>query len=205
MRLFFCLLFTFSGISAWADSYIALDVHSPKWNWMNKQITEEFKDYQRKGIHLSMINDTYARKNEISFSGNVHRLKIINGKVYGPDIQTKKLLEEVASLYPVPDVDMIVFDQDIIWNPYVLRCPVMVTCMTNDLKSNVIHCPLQCFAEYKEWLIEIAKAKEHSPWESKIPQMFWRGVANDGNYAVQKIGFSFLEENSAIYPCNSPI
>ncbi len=107
----------------------ALDPSDPKWAWMDRQIEADFAFFQN-GISQNMIEDVMNSRDHLSFGNNYNRFKIINGRVHGEDGDhaPKRLLELIVSLYPVPDIDVIIFTQDICWNPWELRGPVLCTC-----------------------------------------------------------------------------
>jgi hypothetical protein len=159
-----------------------LDVNDPKWNWMDKQIEEDFRPYQKSGITLQMIDQTLKSK-KIDWVKRIHRLQIINGKVYGPDFfEIKKLLEKVLEIYHVPNVDILALNQDLIRNPWSLRCPVL--CMgRRGNHPKAIHFPHGLWKKWEKNIEPVNTACSLSPWELKVPKIFWRGTAGDrGQY-----------------------
>jgi hypothetical protein len=98
------------------------------FQWMDTQIENEFQTFKRTGITATMLDSVIQNIPNIGFGHALRRFQIIDRKVYGPAGGPKGLLEKIAQLYPVPDVDVILLDQDIIWNHWVLTGPVLATC-----------------------------------------------------------------------------
>lgn len=161
-----------------------LDSRDPRWAWMDEQLEQEFLPFKKSGITTAMLDETMRRAPGIGFGNHLLRFQIVNGKVYGPSEPypgAKDLLEKVVSLYPVPNVDVILFTQDILWHPWLLAGPIFATCKRGDAPF-VLHLPIQLSIEWeKEFVPLIEKACQHSPWEGKIPQIFWRGFCNDAD------------------------
>lgn len=160
-----------------------LRVDDPKWAWMDAQIEEDFKAFERRGISLRMLDYMMQKVPEITFGVNLIRLKIIHGKVYGQGGFAKHLLDTLCEIYPIPDVDVIVLEQDIIWNHSILPGPVLATCKIRRTTEKMIHFPVQIWLEWERYFIpNVEKACETSPWESKVDKIFWRGGTTDANY-----------------------
>jgi len=177
-----CLLFCLSS-ATYAQS---LNVNNPKWEWMDAQIEEEFKEFEETGITLEMLDSVMGKAPEITFGSNLVRLKIIDGKVYGPDGYAKHLLDTICEIYCIPDVDVIILEQDIIWNHEILPGPVLATCKIREATKKMIHFPAQLWFEWeRDFIVDVEKASQASPWESKNSKIFWRGYNTDGNYDNQ--------------------
>lgn len=161
----------------------SLRIDDPRWLWMDAQIEEEFKEFEKTGITLEMLNGVLKKVPEITFGPNLIRLKIINGKVYGCGGFAKHLLDTICEIYSVPDVDLIVLEQDIIWNHWLLTGPVLATCKITGTTKKMIHFPVQVWLEWeRDFITSVEKACEASPWESKAEKIFWRGYNTDGSY-----------------------
>src|SRR2546422_3494818 len=145
ITLFLCFILSLGAVPS-------LDPLNPKWAWMDQRIEEEFSAYNKSGITLQMIEGVMNNTSRISFGGNLNRFQIIGGKVYGPQNYPKNLLEKLVKLYPVPDVDIILFNQDIIWNPWELAGPVLATCKDQH-GQKVILFPIQFVAEWEEQFV----------------------------------------------------
>lgn len=158
-----------------------LDVRSPKWNWMDEQIDAEFAIF-KSGITEEMLDGVMNKTPLLSYGDNYYRLQIINRQVFGRDGQAKELLRKVAEIYPVPDVDVILFDHDIVWNYWELTGPILATCKILNATDKMIHFPVQLWAEWVNFYISnTEKNCANSPWETKIPKAFWRGVPDDAD------------------------
>jgi hypothetical protein len=182
--IYFLILVSFSCKSRAIES---LDVNDPKWNWMDDQIEEDFKPFQKSGITLKMINGTMKKKDKILFSKYIKRIQIINGKVHSQDDSPLKLLfENILSIYSVPDIDIIIYDCDNIWNPWILTCPVLGACKMGFPMT--VHFPIGFWYVWEKQALTIKKMCENSPWESKTPKIVWRGRNTDAeNYNDPKL------------------
>lgn len=160
----------------------SLDPYDPKWVWMDRQIEKEFESF-KKGITQKMIDQVMNNRNNLSFSKDYHRYKVIKGKVFGKEGHhgPKRFLELLASLYPLPDIDVVIFTQDICWNHWEIPGPVLCTCKEEHYKR-MIYFPVQCWEMWVEQTKQITKVVPSSPWESKIDSMCWRGTACGPNH-----------------------
>jgi len=197
---FACLILSlFSSLQA----SIALDLEDPRWFWMDEQIEEEFRPFQESGIQLHMLNETIRKIPEIAFGNYLVRLQVIGGKVYGPEGNAKELLKKICSLYPVPNVDVILHEQDIIWNHWVLPGPVLATCKIKGTTEKMIHFPLQLWSQWADDMSKIVEdICEASPWESKIEKLFWRGNPNDADNYNNKADWIHLRRGKLCYLSN---
>ena len=164
------------------EAAVALDPNDPKWAWMDRCIEKELAGFRETGITKDMLDKVMRNASRISFAQNLHRFTVIKGKVYGEEgpYEPKRLLETLIQLYPIPDVDLILFTQDIIWNPWDLVGPVLATCR-DDRGSAVILFPIQLWSAWEDrgrFVEPVNQASAESPWESKIEKIFWRGGAN---------------------------
>lgn len=171
-----------------------LDSNDPKWGWMDQQIAQDFlpfetdgalyflpfeRFHEKKGITQHMLNCVMGNRSRISFGEALNRFQILNREVYGPEGEAKRLLQKVAQIYPVPDVDVIVHSQDIIFNHWDLQGPVLVTCKTGGVMQ--IFFPSQLWETWVEFARDVENASKKTAWENKIPKYFWRGKANDAD------------------------
>lgn len=157
----------------------ALDPTDTKWTWMDQRIEEEFYAFHKSGVTLQMIDQLMENTSRISFGANLQRFQILGRKVYGPegDYNPKGLLEKIAELYPVPDVDVVIFTQDIIWNPWDLAGPILATCKDAH-GARVILFPEQWWTYWPECIQCVNQASQNIPWKTKKDLLFWRGTAN---------------------------
>lgn len=179
LRLFHYLIVPFVTLFSILSATQALDWNDPKWRWMDEQIEEELRQFQKTGITREMLEKVMQNASRISFGSNLHHFKIIDRKVFGPssaDYNPKGLLEKVAELYPVPDVELILFSQDIIWNPWDLAGPVLVTSQGHK-GYKMVHLPIQHWQTWIDWIPTVEHASATSPWETKIEKICWRGSA----------------------------
>lgn len=176
-----------------------LDWNDPKWAWMDQQISQDFRAFEhkkkpdslpfksrnKKKITELMLNCVMENRSTISFGYDLIRLQVINREVYGPEVEAKRLLQKIAKIYPVPDVDVIIHGQDIIFNHWNLQGPVLVTCKTGGAMQ--IFFPSQLWETWIEFARDVESASQNSLWEDKIPKYFWRGKPNDAdNYYDRK-------------------
>lgn len=171
-----------------------LDWNDPKWAWMDEQIAHDFypfehdgeldylpfeAGYGKHGITEHMLDSVMNSTSIISFGDALTRLQVINREVYGPDVEAKRLLQKVAKIYPVPNVDVIIHGQDIIFNHWQLRGPVLVTCKTGGVMQILF--PSQLWETWVHFAKEVETASQKTRWEDKIPKYFWRGKPNDAD------------------------
>lgn len=154
----------------------ALDWTDPKWHWMDEQIEEQLGPFRNSGITLSMLSETMHRIPEFSRHSHCRRHQIINRQVFGPEGEAKALLEKIAKLYPVPDVDVFINLDDIIWLWWIPPTPILTTCKIRNDAGKLIHFPVQIWEPWETYFTKnIEIANENSPWESKVPKLIWRG------------------------------
>ena len=173
-RIFFLMVTVICSAASGSET---LDPNDPRWKWMDEQIDQEFSPYQKTGITKEMLNQTLSNTAKISFGNHLHHFKIIDGKVYGSSSahhNAKGLLEKVAELYPVPDVEIILFTHDVIWNPWELSSPVFVTSQGHQGQM-LIHFPIQHWDTWEQLIPTIEEAYANSPWDLKREKICWRG------------------------------
>lgn len=181
MHRFFFLFFllVFNGL---LSQEVPLDWNDPKWKWMDEQIAEQFHPFEKKGITEKMVkavlDNTMGR---LCFVG---RFQVINREVYGPDLEGKRLLQKISSLYPVPDVDVVIYGQDIILDHKSLPGPILVTCIMDEGRSGnkQILFPSQLWEMWVHFAQEVEQSTQKFPWEIKTPKYFWRGKPNDADH-----------------------
>lgn len=170
-----------------------LDWNDPKWAWMDQQISQDFRAFEqkkdpdflpfkprnKKTITERMLNCVMENRFTISFGDALTRLQVIDREVYGPEGEAKRLLQKVVKIYPVPDVDVIIHGQDIIFDYWKLQGPVLVTCKTGGAMQILF--PLQLWEYWIEFTRNVESASQNSRWEDKIPKYFWRGKPNDAD------------------------
>jgi hypothetical protein len=189
------LLILFSFCFLDAKKTPSLDIYNPKWKWMDEQIEKEFYPFEKNGITLDMLNKTMDIKPKVL---NKHmqnekdiliRYRIVKRKVYGPSLPIKDLLKKAIEIYPIPDVDIILCNADMIQNPEILLCPVLATCKEPNTE-NLIH-----FITHDRWvdmwsenIEEVEKGNKKFPWKSKISKIIWRGSSTDSypDYNIPK-------------------
>ncbi len=165
-----------------SEASVTLDPNDPRWKWMDEQIDQEFKPFERKGITKKLLDATIKKIPEISFGNALKRYQIINRQVIGPDGEAKDLLKRIIDLYHVPNVDIIVHLQDIIWEPKTLPGPVLATCKIKNSSEMMIHFPVQSWAEWANNFSKIIPPlSDNFSWEMKSGKVFWRGWCNDGD------------------------
>lgn len=192
--MYFSLILLSSSFILFADDakeIMALDWTDPKWAWMDKRIEADFTGFKDTGIAEHMLDGGILNAHTISFGYALARYQIINGQLYGPTYgpgmssgnpaqgETERLLRKIIELYPVPDLDIIVFGQDVIFNHWNLHTPVLVTCHSGGLMQ--IHFPVQLWETWAYFADQVERACETSPWETKIEKYFWRGKPNDAD------------------------
>ena len=165
-----------------------LSPDDPKWQWMDKQIEKQFVPFEE-GITKEMVDDTMLLATKIPFGLHMVRIQIIEGKLYS-DATTPvhqravTLLERVASVYPLPNVDMICFPADQLWHDGQLKAPVFGSSLRKSGSSKVIHMPIQLSVKYEdEYVPRTLRLNEKLPWNKKIAKIFWRGQCNDAGNA----------------------
>lgn len=165
----------------------SLDWADPKWEWMDRQIEKDFVHFKKTGITLHMLDRTMLKVPQISFGHCLVRLKVIDGQIFGPEGNSKELLTKILENYEVPNVDVILQEQDIIWNHSILPGPVLVTCKMPEAKK-LIHFPVQLWSPWANEIVPtIEKISKNSPWETKQNKAFWRGINSDAdNYNDRK-------------------
>lgn len=172
-----------------------LDWNDPKWAWMDEQISYDFRGFEwgwisdeKSGLTEQMIKDVVAATSgRLCFVG---RFQVIDREVYGPELEAKRLLQKIAKLYPVPDVDVVIYGQDIILDHGGLPGPILVTCTMENGQSGEkqILFPSQLWELWVHFAQEVEKSSAKCPWENKIPKYFWRGKPNDAsNYSDREL------------------
>ncbi|MFZ0564853.1 MAG: glycosyl transferase family 90, partial [Chlamydiales bacterium] len=162
-----------------------LSVDDPKWRWMDKQINKQFAPF-RKGITKEMLDETMKNAPKIPYGEHFVRFQILDGKVHGmaklPLQKTvKELLERVAAVYPLPDVDIICYAADQIWQEHLLKGPVFISSLRVGGSPNVIQMPIEMSVLYEDKFVPVVQEQsENLLWENKISKIFWRGQCNDG-------------------------
>lgn len=177
--IFFCLLNVPTLGFSTEDQPLYMD--DPKWAWMDQQIALDFLPFEKEGISEAMVDRAFRRA--FAFP-HVARLQIIGGKVYGGGGgEADRLLTKITQLYPVPDVDIVVYGQDLIHDHWNVPGPILVTCKLQggSTSSHQILFPSQLWETWIHFAQEVESACEHSPWEEKIAKYFWRGKPNDAS------------------------
>ncbi len=178
IKQFLCFLILLCSLSASEQ----LDINNPKWFWMDAQIEKDFRIFKGSGITKEMLDKTMEKVPEISFGDDLVRLQIVNRKVVGREGYAKELLKKICEIYPVPDVDVIIHEQDIIWNHWLLPSPVLSTCKVKGSTEKMIHFPVQIWKEWENnFTKNVERVSENSLWESKTAKIFWRGSPNDAD------------------------
>lgn len=179
---------------------LPLNWNDPKWAWMDEGIRLDFLYFEpkkpidlktaskkqirmhnrkRRGITEQMLDAVMYTRGKISFGYALDRFQVIGREVYGPEGESKRLLQKVAKLYPVPDVDVIIHGQDIIFNHWELKGPVLVTCKTG--VGQQIFFPVQLWETWVQFAKQIDDLSEKIEWDKKVPKYFWRGKPNDAD------------------------
>lgn len=162
-----------------------LPVDDPRWKWMDEQIEEQFAPFKN-GITKKMVNETILLRDVIPFGVHMVRIQIIKGEVFSDattDVHQRavKLLERIAAIYPVPDVDIICFPADQLWHDGQLRAPVFASALRKNGSPCVIHMPIQQSICYEDQYVpRTLHLNQQLPWDKKIAKIFWRGQCNDG-------------------------
>jgi len=158
---------------------------------MDEQIEEQFAPF-KDGITKKMINKTMCLSDQIPFGQYMVRIQIINGKVFSNATthvhqRAVKLLERVADIYPVPDVDVICYPADQLWDDRDLRAPVFASALRKNGSPCVIHMPIHLSIQFEDIFVpRTLHLNEQLPWENKIAKIFWRGQCNDGGNGYSK-------------------
>ncbi len=185
MYKFYSCLFYLLSFAALANAVEPLKVDDPRWKWMDEQIEEQFAPFKN-GITKKMIDETSLLADQISFGEHMVRIEIIKGKVFSnatTDVHQRavKLLERVVAIYPVPDVDIICFPADQLWQDGQLKAPVFASALRKNGSPCVIHMPIQQSIRFEdEYVLRTLCLNKKLPWEKKIAKIFWRGQCNDG-------------------------
>jgi hypothetical protein len=209
MRLYLCRLYIFIifllNPNICFSEVVACPLNMSEHKWMDKRIAKEFQPFGKDGIRLEDIDNVMA-----SNSSEFNRFKIINSKVYGPNIALKNLLITMTKLYKVPDVDFIYYCADVLtqYSP-IFRdkktAPIFVSAKNKNLNRVVLFVDwyYDILSEKKSgWngLIEdILKNKSTWPWEKKINKLFWRGVPSDGGGIGEIIKWAGYPRGKIVY------
>jgi len=180
MKFLFCFFFAFMGMNLSSESQ----------PWIEKAVAREFAAYEKKGISLESIENTWAK---LKKKPHYLRFKIINSQVYGEESKIKHLLELLVKTYPIPDVDFIYFNEDRIKKGFAKRksfksgAPILVSAKDASLSQFIL---------FSDWLYDpmdqqngwnssyklINEEEAKFPWASKIDKLFWRGAPFDGKH-----------------------
>jgi len=188
---------------------VALHLNIPEYEWMDKTISKEFQPFEKDGIRLEDIDNVMACN-----ASEFCRFKIVNSKVYGPNIALKNLLVTMTELYTVPDVDFIYYNADVLTTHllnkiYNLKdkktAPIFVSAKNKNLNRAVLLVDwyYDILSEKKgSWnglIEEIQSNQSRWPWEKKINKLFWRGVPSDGGGLSETINWANYPRGKLVY------
>lgn len=162
-------------------------------NWMDRVVEREFALFEKRGITRQQLERTweYCQSRKL-----FNRYKIIDSKVYGVESRIKHLLEEVAATYPVPDVDLIYFNEDRLTERFfrnkrfINSVPIFVSAKNPSLRRAILFCdwyydPKDENNELTRFLKIIDENRNRWTWQEKIEKLFWRGSTFDGKYTLE--------------------
>ncbi len=179
----------------------ALDPSDPKWKWMDDQIEEQFLPFQAQGITPEMLDLTMQKTPGFKYTDYIYvkRHQIIDGEIHGPDGDARDFLSTLIQLYPLPDLDVIIYIQDMIWTPELLACPVLATCTIKNKTDKIIFFPLQLINYWEDFSKIVNDISKNSPWEAKYPVVFWRGGMNDYDNPYNKAEWTTTPRGKLCY------
>lgn len=187
---------------AWTDKQIKKSFFSYERTGITKQMLDQTMKWNAKwrGVAYASINEGMVRYRVIDsvIYQTPHALFENQLGVAG-----LRVLEEMIKKYPLPDVDFIYFDQDGPLSPFIAPDgstppgPIFAGVQREDCPNVIVYhdwatpIPLYNAANslsqgfslvHYSWehvINEVNEGVKISPWESKIPQLFWRGRASD--------------------------
>lgn len=180
------LLF-FSSALAWTP----IPYDAPGYEWMDQIVEEEFLIYNRLGISQKMVDLAWEN---CQFHPWFKRYQVVGSKVYGPDGPIKNLLIAMVETYPVPDLDFIYYQHDVLKSSFFKyhltpTAPIFAGAKESSCKRAIL---------FSDWYYDIKEEKQgwnfliqaidenrdQVPWEKKSEKLFWRGTPTDGFYTV---------------------
>jgi len=194
-------------------SVAALGPLDPKYLWMDAQIEQEFSPFSS-GITREMLNETQA------LCPLYCRYKIEHSRVYGPEGNIRRMLEELVRLYPVPNVEFLYLQSDGVikvqnhwkvrltdthFHPEVFPGPVFTSTKDKRCDRAIL---------FMEWNLDLNGTHPSNwpvlsnlvmtlagqiPWEQKIPQLFWRGYPMGFQHDYSLHGWKSTPRGKACY------
>ncbi len=158
--------------------------------WIERAVEREFSVYSKIGIQRRSIEAAWEKVRRIP---EFHRYKIIGSKVYGQPSNIRNLLQLLVDTGPVPDVDFIYFNEDVIKKDFSKRsafrqkAPILVSAKHKSLSkfilfSDWLYDPTDQKGGWNLHLQTINENQSKWAWESKIEKLFWRGSPFDGKH-----------------------
>jgi hypothetical protein len=160
--------------------------------WIDQSVDQEFKSISPK-ITKRQIGNTWAKcqKSKLPF----YRFRIIKGEIHGPESQIKDLLCAIGMKYPLPNVDFIYYNHDILDESWFEKNVQYAPIFTSAKKSGSTHTLL-----FMDWyyhvnatnpgslnhtIEEVSTQSSKLPWELREDKVFWRGANTDGYYTLK--------------------
>lgn len=200
MPLFQFFLLLVSLLQPLAADFQPIPYDSVEHEWMDRAVEQEFERFNTNGITKKMVETTWnacQAYNKIHTNPDFphwgfHRFKIIDSQVQGPDGPIKNLLEVMVQYYPVPDVDFIYFNQDVVREDFFLKhrlpnnAPILVSAKNRNLDRVVLftdwYFDIKSEGGWNGIIKTLTQNSTKWPWSEKIPKAVWRGALTDGDY-----------------------
>jgi len=164
---------------------------SNRFEWMDRQIEEDFKSVQK--IKIANI----VKEHKKISNPNINLFYIKDGELFGPNNNMYRFLLEVLKRYDVPDLAFLYAYCDIIRNPdlvkWNLQIPILSSVKAPNCEGKLIHFIDWYFDPNKKdsGLLGIINEINQNTvdWESKKSILFWRGTTtySRGRYHLQSL------------------
>lgn len=170
-----------------------IPLDAPGFEWIDESVNLQLEEIGP--ISKDLLDNTWAvcqeRNSRSPPPSRYQRFQVVDSKIIGPPGQIRNLLSTLIGYYPLPDLDFIWYNQDIV----KVKCddpskeaPIFVSAKMTGDKNRIL---------FSDWYYDIKsqdnegwnntidlinKEGANTPWNKKIEKLFWRGAPSDGHY-----------------------
>ncbi len=173
-------------------------IAAPTPSWMTNQIESDLKSFKERGIYEE---DLDAAMRDFTHNYLTIRCKIIQKRIFFYNHEKKipllacepahnhhrlnavhYLLKFLVKYGNLPDLDFILSLEDGL--SHEPPAPVMAFGKNKHSPSLVAFPDFEAIRGYDTLIHKVTLAKQHFPFEHKLPKIFWRGATTGGNYTL---------------------